>query len=221
MARNIKIDNSLLKRLKLKEENEKRKTESRIQRERILIVCEGEKTEPNYFKSIEKMLPKGVLHLDILGVGANTGSVVAHAVKENNKYLGTLEEYDQVWVVFDKDDFPDQNFNNAIYLAQKSNIKCAESNEAFELWYVLHFQFLSSAIKRTQYFEILSKIMGAKYEKNNENMYDYLTKHGNEINAITWAEKLDLKTIDQTPSDKKPHTGVYKLIQVLNKFKGD
>ena len=127
MARNIKIDNSLLKRLRLKVQNEKRKSESKPPREKYLIVCEGAKTEPNYFKAIEKRLPKGIIQLNILGIGANTVSVVKYAIKERDKNIGTLDEYDEVWVVFDKDDFPDKNFNNAIFLAGNNNIKCVSN----------------------------------------------------------------------------------------------
>lgn len=48
MANIIKIDNAVLKRHKQKE----RKTIKKISC-RILIVCEGEKTEPNYFKAFK------------------------------------------------------------------------------------------------------------------------------------------------------------------------
>lgn len=45
MARVIKIDNALQKR----HEYKKNKRKARTVICRILIVCEGEKTEPNYF----------------------------------------------------------------------------------------------------------------------------------------------------------------------------
>lgn len=47
MARKIKIDNAVLKRRVRKEQ--KRKIEFKSKRKFYLIVCEGEKTEPNYF----------------------------------------------------------------------------------------------------------------------------------------------------------------------------
>ncbi len=219
MARTVKIDNSLFKRLRLKEENEKRKAETKVKRERYLIVCEGGKTEPYYFKSIEKLLPKGIIELNILGMGANTTAVVNYAIKEKAKAAGTLEEYDKVWVVFDKDDFPDRNFNNAIFAAQNNNIECAQSNEAFELWYVLHFQYLNTALKREQYFDILSNILEEKYQKNNIKMYEILRTRGSETKAINWAEKLAENYDPSNPSNCKPHTNVHELVKALNKFK--
>jgi hypothetical protein len=61
MANIIKIDNAVLKR-RVREEK-KRKTEFKSKRKFYLIVCEGEKTEPNYFESLKSSLPKGVLEL--------------------------------------------------------------------------------------------------------------------------------------------------------------
>lgn len=105
-----------------------RKIETRELRERFLIVCEGGKTEPNYFKSFR--VPKNVI--DIYGLGANTTSLVEEAIKLKNKDGG----YDQVWCVFDRDSFPKQNFNAAISSAKAQGIQVAYSNEAFELWYL-------------------------------------------------------------------------------------
>jgi hypothetical protein len=59
-----------------------RKVETRELIERFLIVCEGEKTEPNYFKSFR--VPKDVI--DIYGLGANTISLVKEAIKLRDAY---------------------------------------------------------------------------------------------------------------------------------------
>ena len=59
MARKIKIPNERLKRFARDEQ--KRKKDFRAKRKYYLIVCEGEKTEPNYFQGMKDDLPKGVL----------------------------------------------------------------------------------------------------------------------------------------------------------------
>ena len=43
----------------------------------FLIVCEGEKTEPNYFRSFP--VNKNLIRLDIKGEGKNTKSLVEKA----------------------------------------------------------------------------------------------------------------------------------------------
>ena len=59
MARKIKIDNDILKRRAYK--SGKKEVGKKKQREYILIVCEGIKTEPNYFEAIKGTFPKRTL----------------------------------------------------------------------------------------------------------------------------------------------------------------
>lgn len=49
----------------------------------FLIVCEGEKTEPNYFRSFP--VDTKVIKLDIKGEGKNTKSLVKKAIEWKNK----------------------------------------------------------------------------------------------------------------------------------------
>lgn len=136
---------------------------------RFLIVCEGSKTEPNYFRAFP-IPPDSVV--DVRGIGENTKSLVERALE-----LRSAEgPYDQVWCVFDRDSFPVQNFNEALELARKNEIQVAYSNEAFELWYILHFFYLDTGVTREDYCHRLSKqdCLRHKYEKNSEIIYDEL-----------------------------------------------
>lgn len=155
MARKIKVSNERLKRFKRKEQ--KRKTNIRNKRRYYLIVCEGEKTEPHYFQGLKEDLPKGVLtwcQIDIEGTGRNTQSLVDEALRLKKWYE---QEYnrpiDSPWVVFDRDSFSANDFNNAVQRCQNTKpvIGCAWSNEAFELWYLLHFHFYNHSMSRKDY----------------------------------------------------------------------
>ncbi len=48
-------------------------------------------------------------------------------------------DYDQVWCVFDRDDLLPRQISEALHYAQQGAIRVAFSNQAFELWYLLHF----------------------------------------------------------------------------------
>ncbi len=187
----------------------------------FLIVSEGEKTEPNYFKALAKQLSKELISLTIVGEGKNTISVIDAAIHLRDKREEESDfPFDEVWAVFDKDDFPDQNFNAAVEKGEQEDIKTAYSNEAFELWYVLHFQYLDVAISRKQYIDILKQKLG-DYEKNAPQIYNKLQEHedSSELEAIQYAEKL-YKTLNQnTPAKNKPVTKVYQLVSRLNEFK--
>ncbi len=189
---------------------------------RFLIVCEGEKTEPNYFKAIIKD-PKysSVLNVKLEGAGKSTTSLIKEAkkIKDRIEYANQLL-FDSVWVVFDEDDKTD--FNEAVRLAHCYHFKAAWSNEAFELWYYLHFEYLDAGINRHDYIEKLEKLLRKKmgdshfkYQKNDEHFYAILQKYGNEELAKRYAGKLRKKYHDQDYKSHKPCTRVDLLVTEL------
>ncbi len=199
--------------------DKKRKENTRKLNVIFLIVCEGEKTEPNYFNSKIKYRNSDIIEADVEGEGRATVSLVQKTIELREK---STKHYDRVWAVFDKDSFDD--FNEAIKLAEKNNIFCAWSNESFELWYYLHFQYLDTAITRQQYIGILEREIRNrsndkkyKYEKNDPNTYNILQQYGKEENAISFARKLEENYKgDSDYATHKPCTMVYKLVEELN-----
>lgn len=230
MARKIKIPNEHLK-LFAREER-KRKKDFRTKRQFYLIVCEGEKTEPNYFKGLKEDLPRGVLtyyQIDVEGTGRNTQSLVDEALrlkfayeKENSRPI------DRLWVVFDRDSFSANDFNSAIHRCRDSNpeIGCAWSNEAFELWYLLHFHFYNNGIGRAEYQGLIEGNLrphlgeNYRYEKNSEEMYSLLKTYGNQEDAIRNAKRLTANFEGrQDYANHNPSTMVWKLVEELKSLK--
>jgi len=134
----------------------------------------------------------------------------------------SLRNYDRIWVVFDKDDFPDNNFNGAIIKAKENDINCAWTNEAFELWYLLHFEFVNTALKRTAYKAFLEKQIrknngyeNYKYIKKDPKTFSILESIGNQNQAIKWARKLQLVYIDERHASHNPCPLIHELIDEL------
>lgn len=190
-----------------------RKLASRSAKKRVLIVCEGEKTEPNYFKSFRITSAE----VRVIGKGYNTKSLIKSTKELVNKAKLEKLPFDQVWCVFDRDSFSKESFNTAIKMATSSGFKVAYSNEAFELWYVLHFQYLTAGIDRESYNEKLDKHLKRKYKKNYTNMYDVLL--AKQQTAIKNAKKLLTIHKRKIPADMKPSTKVHLLVKELNKLK--
>ncbi|MCX5821408.1 MAG: RloB family protein [Deltaproteobacteria bacterium] len=221
MGRPIKLSDRkrewFLKRLPCRE----RRLGTREERQRFLIVCEGEKTEPNYFESFKQDLPRQVVQLEIFGEGANTLSLVARArALRDNRASGDYP-FDEVWVVFDRDSFDPSSFDNAIHSADSCGMHCAWSNEAFELWYILHFEFRNTEMSRTEYQGKLGEFLGEIYRKNAPDMYQKLSQIGKQSQAAAWAKTLhdQFLTDDTPPSRSNPCTTVYLLVEKLNQFK--
>ncbi|MGY2137761.1 RloB family protein [Pseudomonas reactans] len=185
-----------------------RKVNTKATKKKILIVCEGERTEPSYFKSFRVLK-----QCEIVGSGSNTISVVNHALK-----LMSKDDFLETWCVFDRDSFPKRNVKRALQLADQNNIKVAFSNESFELWYVLHFEYLDTKITRTAYCNKLSELTGKKYKKNDSGFYKTLLER--QKTAVTRAKTLESRIIPVggCTVDSYPYTTVYKLVERLNKI---
>ncbi|MGE5341851.1 MAG: RloB family protein [Candidatus Omnitrophota bacterium] len=180
--------------------------------ESFLIFCEGTKTEPNYFRAFRV----SSANVKVVGCGMNTLSLVEEAIRVKRNYMKDGRIHDHVWCVFDRDDFPLENFNAAFDLAETEGIKIAYSNEAFELWYLLHFEYLDIATDRHEYTKILSRHLNSEYRKNCTTMYDELLQR--QADAIINAEKLLNSYAPLNPGTNNPSTTVHLLVQELNKF---
>lgn len=216
------------KRAPLKE----RKREHRIPKPNsFLIVSEGTKTEPMYFdglaKYINEKFGKGIDSekplIDPQGEGKCTVSLVraTERIVSRAKIL-----YSQVWVVFDKDDFSD--FDEAIALAEELGYRTGWSNQSFEYWIFLHFNYSDSALHRDDWVEKLSKLFIDReinpkgYQKNNPNIFDVVTKDGGLKTAVGNAKRISASHREGTkPSECDPCTTVHNLILELKPYLTD
>ncbi len=190
---------------------------------RILIVCEGTKTEPNYFRAFNKKSHQSVVYdLEIHGEGVNTRQVVDKAIELRDKNPNT---FDRVWAVFDKDDFSDHDFNAAIQKAEGNQINCAWSNESFELWYLYHFKNVTTSIPREEFYQRISvsvnesplykKKKTYSYKKGDPENHKIMNTYGSEVDAIRWAEAKSQTYEDRRYAQHNPCTMVFKLVRQL------
>lgn len=176
-------------------------------RQRFLIVCEGAKTEPTYFQQFR--VPSLVVNVE--GLGYDPRQLVDKAID-----LRRADDYDQVWCVFDRDSWPIDNFNGAIAKAQKQKIQIAYSNEAFELWYLLHFNYHDTGIPRHEYITRLHTLLGKPYAKNSLTIYAELESRMDD--ALRNAEQLMAQYDPPTPAADNPSTTVHLLVKELRRF---
>lgn len=208
-----------IKRKRGKDKPPKKRRENVRERQvRFLIVCEGTKTEPNYFRAL---LKNNTSTVKIWGEGQGASDLVdkASRIKKDLERKNDMS-FDHVWVVFDKDDRGD--FNEAIKKANESKIKSAWSNVSFELWFCLHFEYLNTPIGRSDYIKKLegffSKGTGDnnfKYKKGSPDIYELLKAYGNEDSAKAHAKKLRALYDDDNYAEHNPCTMVDILVEEL------
>ena len=181
----------------------------------FLIVCEGEKTEPDYFKAFRMTAAT----VKAVGQAMNTMTLVSKAISIRDADQKRKKVYDQCWVVFDKDDFPAKDFNEAIQYAEKNGFRVAYSNQAFEYWFLLHYNLHTGAIHRNQYKDMLTKLTGMPYIKTEGYgavMYNLLLSRQQQ--AIHNAETVLAEISHGNPAEEESSTTVQKLVSELNKY---
>lgn len=114
-------------------------------RERILVLCEGKNTEPQYVRGFRRWCQNSLVDVVIAGAHGVPLTLVREAKRlmedarerakrERDEFLS----YDSVWCVFDVDEHP--NVPEAVDMACANGIELAISNPCFELWLLLHFR---------------------------------------------------------------------------------
>jgi hypothetical protein len=186
------------------------------ERRRVLIVCEDSKSACCYFDSFE-FDPKRAEVFSV-GTGMNTDSLVEQAINLKDKAVRACQPYNDVWCVFDRDSFPLANYDRAFQLARANGVKVAWSNEAFELWYLLHFNYHDTGISRNDYKAKLKKC-GIEYDKSDKTIYAKVKQR--QATAFKHARTLERHWNEmgqKFPQRENPSTSVHKLVEFLNEL---
>lgn len=200
----------------------RRSAASRDPYDRVLIVCEGQKTEPAYFKELRKYFRLNPVNVVIAdrGCGLDPKRLVEYAIEEFNK----SRDFDHVYCVFDRDKHP--SFDEALNkirstTLKKATIRAITSTPCFELWLLLHFKYTTrpfgSAGNDSNCALVVSDLKNhiPNYEKGNSNIFS------------TVSDKLDtavknakqLAEYHKTSGTSNPSTDVYLLVEYLESLK--
>jgi hypothetical protein len=212
-------------RRKIKSRNDfLRGKENKSQKEKILIVCEGEKTEINYFEELKSKLRLSALQVSVHQSPRNCPLVLATYAEEKSR----KNEFDKIYCVFDKDTHT--NFENAKNKISSlgDKFKAAYSVPCFEYWLVLHFMYTNKPFNATNKKSIgdqvcfeLKKYL-PNYKKNQKNILELIGKiNKSEIpsilkNAIDNAKKANQET-EKNKTDN-PSTFVGELVDYLMQY---
>ncbi|MBF0550844.1 MAG: RloB domain-containing protein [Deltaproteobacteria bacterium] len=214
------------KRKARRENDHKREMAKRAPYDMVLIVCEGAKTEPNYFKVLIKHLKLNTANVIIDDTaGSSPGSVVKRALEEFQK----TKDYNKVFCVFDRDTHGD--YKAAVdtirraQLGKGHSIRAITSVPCFEFWLLLHF-------KRTEkdYYDRLGSICDKVIIDLEEFIPDYAK--GNTQIFLSLKDKLETAIkhakqvcasretagIDEDLGTYNPYTNVHELVSYLQEL---
>ena len=196
----------------------------------FLIVTEGECTEPLYFKGMQRLIEEKiggsvevveVPVIDIQGKGCATRSMIkaTDQIVKNAKIF-----YQNIWVVFDRDDFDD--LDQAVQEGVERGYRIAWSNQSFEYWLYLHFHYSDAALHREEWKRKLDEIFeryqlgDGTYRKNYEDIYQLVDSFDGVSTAIKHARSRMAEYEERScrPSSYDPGTTVYLLVEQLKKY---
>ena len=192
-----------------------RKTNVRKTNKRILILCEGLKTEPNYFNGLidDCNFPGELVEVKVINVKINT-------LKELVAEAKRLKEYksDEIWIVADKDGYT--KHPEAFNKAKDNNLKIAFSSISFEFWILIHFVYTTRCFEKAD--DIITELKRShfNYKKNQCDIYEVL-KDKKEL-AIDRAGKIRVYQKEANiglPIYKiNPYTNVDELVVSIEKY---
>lgn len=217
-------DNFFHKRKAKSSKDLKRRTARREAYKKILIVCEGEKTEPNYFEDAREHYRLNTVNVEVRGdCGSDPMSIVNFAKQRFREEKDAGDPFEQVYCVFDKD-------GHSTYAQALSSIASStprgvyfaiNSVPCFEYWLLLHFVYTTRPYTalpgNSSGNQVLTELKNfiPDYEKGSRKIFSSL------IAQLEQAKRFAERSLQESHRNQtdNPSTHVHKLVQVLQDLK--
>lgn len=208
------------KRKAKKAKDLQRKKSRRSSYDKILIVCEGEKTEPNYFTDLVCYYKINTANVEIDGsCGSSPKSILKRAEDLAKNEYKKGDGFDRIYCVFDKDSHEtyDETVAKIAGKKPKGIFYAAISVPCFEYWLLLHFQYTTKPYNRAGKSSIGNEVLKElkavypNYEKGNDKVFSEL------INQIEFAKQNAMRALEHSNKNftDNPSTNIHELIDYL------
>lgn len=202
----------------------KRRKESRPPYAKVLIVCEGEKTEPLYFKDLRNYYKLSSANIEVTGdCGSAPISVYEYAIERYREEERTGDPFDKVYCVFDKDQHDSyQAVMERIGSTEPADVFIAiNSVPCFEYWLILHFNYTTKPYHPLQGNSVGHQVLNdlrqlmPDYQKGQQNVFSRL------VEGLEFAKensKRALIAAHDSHTDN-PSTKAHDLVEFLQNIK--
>lgn len=190
-----------------------------------LIICEGKKTEPQYFNELRNSERISSITVKVCGECDSAPiSVVEYAVNLYEELKAEGSHIEKVYCVFDKDNH--ESYYKACaaiegYAKKQIPIEAIKSIPCFEYWLVLHFEKCRSPYQGTGKGSIANQVSRhlrtyiKKYEKGVDGLYNFLKDKQEFALANAKAAQTDV----EHTGEENPSTQVHILVGELLKYR--
>lgn len=179
------------------------------------MVCEGEVTEPQYLRGLERSIRNATIQIEIrsdrrdpLHLVQRAERMMREAERAARQERDEFRRYDEVWCVCDKDRH--ERLDEARRMARQNGIHLVVSNPCFELWLLLHFRDPPGQETGATILGMLRRHL-PEYEKHLEfqHVADGVAK------AIERAERLHAQAEEDGEEGRNPSTDVFRLARSI------
>jgi hypothetical protein len=184
---------------------------------RLLVVCEGERTEPDYIRGFERLVSNATVAIEIPRERGDPRGLVeiatrlrAEAAEAARVQGDPFLAFDEVWCVFDRDQF--EHFREAVETARGRGIELAVSNPCVELWILLHFRDSPGARDRHDLQQMVKKHLPG-YAKR----LDFSLVASGVAGATERARRLDSDAASMGEDLRNPTTSFYRLTDSIGR----
>lgn len=198
----------------------KQRHHRRAQYAKVLIVCEGGKTEPNYFNELRNHYRLEATNVVISGdCGSDPMSVYEAAKEQYATHRGAGDAFDRVYCVFDQDIHAGyQQALDAIARVRPGGTwQAITSVPCFEYWILLHFNYTTQPFRAAGRYSGCEQVIRElqnylpNYSKGQEGMFEQL--RGQLDFAIANAQRALLHA--RASRTDNPTTLVHELAEAL------
>ncbi|MNJ41408.1 hypothetical protein D3C77_363320 [compost metagenome] len=184
---------------------------------RYLIVCEGSKTEPNYFRELRHDLRIRTATIEICGeeCGSDPVSVFEYAVSVVGAEKGA--KYDAVFCVIDKDDHKNLEVALEKIKNKGEGFTAVLSHPCFEYWLLLHYVLHRASFVKTATKSIGGVVISelkkhdAAYNKGSKGTW---LRYKDKLHAAVTNAK-EMKKISDGSGNLNPSTNMHELVELL------
>lgn len=184
----------------------------------VLVVCEGEATEPDYINGFRLAHGANTVNVHVQSPGGDPKLLVERAVAMRDSAAAAAKRgrdanlaYDEVWCVFDVDRHA--RIDAARTLAAAAGVHLAVSNPCFELWLLLHFGDHGAHVTAGQVHRLVRKHL-PRYDKH----LRFEAVAPGYLDAVSRADALDRRLAGVGEVGGNPSTGVFRMTERIRKL---
>jgi hypothetical protein len=204
----------------------------------IIIACEDKDSSPTYFRQIvQTLIDERKITQDSFVIATHQHTHCEGVLDDlmTHKTDGkTFRDFEHKWIVIDRDQalqvgqgHSAEDFVNAVAKAKKNKVEVAYANDSFELWYLMHFETVTSYFTRQELvvrvIDHLKRLDPTRYaclDKNTIKSQTMTQLIFNDLSplqseAIKRAVRLEQSNQGQDPTVTNPATRIHRLVCLL------